>query len=131
MTTLRLEDHRNPMLEALSAERLTIHQWNGTQWQSTTVIDKAAKGISTVLTISEPEEATGIISISPTWIDFGNGTVVELFGEDRAAIWTYEGVFDPVCAPIMTWHLTGVFQDLDEYVARALANPTETWETEP
>ena len=82
-----------------------------------------------MLTISEPEEAIGEKSGVSMWMDFGNGTAVELQGNDRAAVWTYSGdTFDPNKTDGLTWHLTGVFQGLDDYVAQALEDPTATWD---
>lgn len=117
------------MLDALTVNEITIYQWNGKIWDTTTVIDKAAKYICTVLTISEPEEATGEKDGVSMWMDFGNGTAVELLGGDRASVWTYTGdTFDPDKTDGLTYQIGGVFQDLDKYVSEALADPTATWE---
>ena len=117
-----------PLPYDLTSNEITIYQWNGGVWEATTVIDRAAKGICTVLTISEPEEAYGEKEGVSAWMDFGNGTAVELLGGDRASIWTYESdTFDPDKTDGLTWHFGGIFLDLDDYVAQALENPTETW----
>lgn len=128
---IRLYRTTDPMLDALSVNEITIYQWVDKQWQTTTVIDKAAKYICTVLTISEPEEATGEKDGVSMWMDFGNGTAVELLGGDRASVWTYTGdTFDPDKTDGLTYQIGGVFKDLDKYVAQALADPTATWDTD-
>ena len=56
---------------------------------------------------------------------------VELLGGDRASVWTYTGdTFDPDKTDGLTYQIGGVFQDLDKYVAEALADPTATWDTD-
>ena len=128
---IRLYRTTDPMLDALTVNEITIYQWIDKQWQTTTVIDKAAKYICTVLTISEPEEATGEKDGVSMWMDFGNGTAVELLGGDRASVWTYTGdTFDPDKTDGLTYQIGGVFTGLDEYVAQALADPTATWDTD-
>lgn len=112
----------------LVSNEITIYQWADQQWNTTTVIDRAAKGISTVLTISEPEVSAGEKVGVSAWMDFGNGTAVELQGNDRAAVWTYEDEFDPDRTDGLTYQLGGVFLDLDDYVERALADPDAGWE---
>lgn len=126
-----LEDVSDPMWKALTTNEITIYQWADDQWQTTQVIDKAAKYICTVLTISEPEEASGEKTGVSMWMDFGNGTAVELLGGDRASVWTYTGdTFDPDKTDGLTYQLGGVFTGLDDYVAQALADPTATWDTD-
>lgn len=112
----------------LHSNAITIYQWGDEQWHTTKVIDRAAKWICTVLTISEPEVSTGETAGVSAWMDFGNGTVVELQGNDRAAVWTYEGAFDPDRTDGLTYQLGGVFLDLDDYVEKALADPDAGWE---
>lgn len=123
----------DPMLDALTVDSITIYSSaDGLRpWEGVTVIDKAAKGICTVLTISEPEDPWSE-KVGPFyWLDFGNGTAAELYGNDHAAIFTYSGeTFDPSRTDGLVWHLSGCFYGLDDYVARALENPTETWESE-
>lgn len=125
--------HSDPMLEALTVDSITIYTpVDGLRiWEPVTVIDKAAKGICTVLTISEPEEPWSE-KVGPFyWMDFGNGTALELYGNDHAAIFTYSGeAFDPSCTDGLVWHLSGCFYGLDDYVSRALESPAETWEQE-
>ena len=119
------------MLDALSVNEITIYRWTGKFWETTTVLDKAAKYICTVLTISEPEDAAGEKTGVSMWMDFGNGTAVELPGSDRANVWTYTGdTFDPDKTDGLTWQIGGVFDGLDEYVAAALEDPTATWDTD-
>ena len=129
VVSMELMQYLDPMYDALTVNEITIYQWIDKQWQTTTVIDKAAKYICTVLTISEPEEATGEKDGVSMWMDFGNGTAVELLGGDRASVWTYAGdTFDPEKTDGLTYQIGGVFKDLDKYVAEALADPTATWE---
>jgi len=125
------ETEPEPLPYDLTENEITIYQWNGKIWDTTTVIDKAAKYICTVLTISAPEEASGEKTGVSMWMDFGNGTAVELLGGDRASVWTYTGdTFDPDKTDGLTYQIGGVFHDLDKYVAEALADPTATWDTE-
>ena len=121
-------DSEPPLPYDLTSNEITIYQWIDKQWQTTTVIDKAAKYLCTVLTISEPEAPNAEKDGIPLWLDFGNGTALELYAADHAAVFTYEGRFDPDQTDGLTWHLSGVFPGLDNYVAKALANPTETWD---
>jgi len=127
---LVVDDVADPsLLDALTVNEITIYQWNGKIWETTTVIDKAAKYICTVLTISAPEEASGEKDGVSMWMDFGNGAAVELLGGDRAAVWTYTGdTFDPDKTDGLTYQIGGVFRDLDKYVSEALADPTATWD---
>ena len=128
---IELSSNSDPFFDALTVNEITIYQRIDKQWQTTTVIDKAAKYICTVLTISEPEEATGEKDGVSMWMDFGNGTAVELLGGDRASVWTYTGdTFDPDKTDGLTYQIGGVFKDLDKYVAQALADPTATWDTD-
>ena len=123
--------HSDPMLEALTVNTITIHTPvdAGRSWECVTVTDKAAKGICTVLTISAPEAPWAEKTGASRWMDFGNGTAVELYGNDHAAIFTYSGqALDSSRTDGLTWHLSGCFQGLDDYVARALESPTETWQ---
>ena len=116
------------MLEALSVNKLTIYQWEDTGWSTTEVIDKAAKYICTVLTISEPDPPTAERSGTSLWMDFGNGTAVEVYGNDHAAVFTYEGTFDPEQTDGLTLHLDGEFTGLDQYLAQALEDPDLGWD---
>ena len=117
-----------PLPYDLHSNEITIYQWIDEQWHTTKVIDRAAKWICTILTISEPETPTGEKTGVSAWRDFGNGTAVELQGNDRAAVWTYEDDFDPDRTDGLTYQLGGVFLDLDDYVEKALADPDAGWE---
>ena len=121
------ETETEPQPYDLVSDEIIIYRWADQQWNTTTVIDRAAKGISTVLTISEPEVSTGEKADVSAWMDFRNGTVVELQGSDRAAVWTYEDDFDPDRTDGLTYQLGGVFLDLDDYVEKALADPDAGW----
>lgn len=131
VTTLRLEDHRNPLLEALTVGKLTIHLSSDAGWQTVKAVDKAAKRISTVLTISEPEPGEMPEGMPLKWLDLGSGTVVGLLGDDYAVVYTCAGDFDSDSNDNLTPHLSGRFEGLDDAVRQATANPTETWEIEP
>ena len=122
------EVESEPQPYDLISDEITIYQWADHQWNRTTVIDRAAKGICTVLTISEPEASAGEKTGISAWMDFGNGTAVELQGNDRAAVWTYEDEFDPDRTDDLSYQLGGVFSDLDDYVEKALADPDADWE---
>lgn len=122
------------LLDRLTSNEITIYTWNTTaqSWDAVTAINRAAKGISTVLTISEPEPTEPPEGAPVLWLDFGNGTAATLWGDDTATIYTYEGTFD-IQNPnpkALTHYLTGRFPGLDDYVQRAWDNPTLTWETE-
>ena len=121
----------DPMLESLSVPEITIYTWSGKVWETTTVTNKAAKGICTVLTISEPDVPTAEKTQVSQWMDFGNGTAVELYGDDHASIYTYSDTFDPERVDGMTWRLSGQFPMLDQYVAEALADPDAAWDEAP
>ena len=117
-----------PLPYDLYSNEITIYQWIDGQWHTTKVIDRAAKGICTVLTISEPETPAGEKTGVSAWMDFGNGTAVELQGNDRAAVWTYSADdFEPNKTDGLTYQMGGVFLDLDEYVEKALADPDAGW----
>ena len=120
------------LLDRLTSNEITIYTWNTTaqSWDAVTAINRAAKGISTVLTISEPEPTEPPEGAPVLWLDFGNGTAATLWGDDTATIYTYEGTFDIQNPKALTHHLTGRFPGLDDYVQRAWDNPALTWETE-
>ena len=118
----------NPQPYDLTSNEITVYRYTGKLWETTTVIDKAAKGICTVLTISEPEDGESPESAADCWLDFGNGTAVLLSGGDFATVYTYDTAFDPDHPETMTLHLGGVFPDLDRYVAAALEDPTAGWD---
>lgn len=120
---MNLTCHEDPMLEALTVPTIIIYTPvdAGRSWESVTVGGKAAKGICTVLTISEPEEASVEKTDFIHWLDFGNGTALCLYGNDSASIYSYSGeTFDPSRTDGLTWRLNGRFLDLDDYVTRAI-----------
>jgi len=120
---MSLTCHEDPMLKALTASEITIYTPvdAGRSWESVTVGGKEAKGICTVLTISEPEEASVEKSEITYWLDFGNGTALSLYGNDCASIYSYSGeALDPSRTDGLTWRLNGRFLDLDNYVIRAI-----------
>jgi len=126
-----LHRYADPMLEALTVDSIIIYTPadGGGSWESMTVTGKAAKGICTVLTISEPEAPTAEKSGSVFWLDFGNGTALELYGNDHAAIFAYSGeALDPSRTDGLTWLLSGEFPLLDSYVVRAMRPETESEE---
>lgn len=118
-----------PLPYDLTSEEITIYAFMKV-WESVTAVDKAAKGISTVLTISEPEATETPESTPMLWLDFGNGTAAVLWGDDTATVYTYEGTFDIQNTKALVFQLTGRFPGLDDYVQRAWENPQLTWETE-
>jgi len=118
-----------PLPYDLTSEEITIYTFIKV-WESVTAVDKAAKGISTVLTISEPEPTETPESTPMLWLDFGNGTAAVLWGDDTATVYTYEGTFDIQNTKALVFQLTGRFPGLDDYVQRAWDNPQLTWETE-
>ena len=121
--------HTDPMLEALTADPITIFTPvdAGQSWESVSVTGKAAKRICTVLTISEPEKADGEQTGAIYWLDFGNGTALELYGNDHVAIYSYSGdALDPSRTDGLIWRLSGCFPDIDSYVARAVAEQIDT-----
>jgi len=115
----------------LTSGELIHYEWRDKAWVQTRIIDKAAKHICITMTISEPEEAFKEKDGVSRWIDFCNGTAVELRGDDIASVYTYTGeTFDPDKLDGLTWHLEGRYTGLDNAVEQSLANPTETWEVE-
>lgn len=120
---MSLTCHEDPMLKALTAPEITIYTPvdAGRSWESVTVSGKEAKGICTVLTISEPEEASVEKTEITYWLDFGNGTALSLYGNDCASIYSYSGeTLDPSKTDGLIWRLNGRFLDLDNYVIRAI-----------
>lgn len=120
---ISLHCHADPMLNALRSDSITIYTPvdAGHSWKSTVVTGKAAKTICTVLTISEPEEPSEEKTDFICWLDLGNGTALNLYGNDTAAIYTYNGeALDPSRTDGLVWHLSGCFPDLNYYVTRAM-----------
>lgn len=118
------EDYSDPMLDALTVNELTLYAADGREVRA---IDKAAKRICTIMTISVPEEAPSPEGSPIGWIDFGNGTAVYLYDKDYAAIFRYEGTFAPKTLQNSTPYLDGIFLGIEDAFAQALKNPTETW----
>lgn len=128
VTTLRLEDHRNPLLEALYADEIALYLSTGEGWLIVDAVDKAAKRIATILTISEPEPTDMPEGMPTAWLEFGSGAVVGLLGDDCAVVYSCDGNFDPDSNDNLTPHLSGRFEGLDDALTEARLNPTATWE---
>lgn len=124
VSTIIWKDYGNPLLEALTVNEITLYTPDKA---SVLAIDKAAKRICTILTISEPEEAPLPDGSPIGWMDFGNGTAVCLYDGDYAVVFRYEGLFDPEMTQKQKVHLDGVFFGLGDAFAKALQNPVETW----
>lgn len=113
-----------PLWQAMASEKIVVQNADGT---AVTLVDKAAKSVSTVLTISDPEPAENPGESPKWWLDFGGGVYLAVYGhDDLATVYTGDGL-DTTLAT-MTEEQTGVYLDLDDTLASALANPTETWE---
>ena len=128
VTTLRLEDHRNPLLEALYADEIALAGGQVEGWLIVDAVDKAAKRIATILTISEPEPTDMPEGMPTAWLEFGSGAVVGLLGDDCAVVYSCDGPFDPDSNDNLTPHLSGRFEGLDDALKEARLNPTATWE---
>ena len=113
-----------PLYNLLSAGTIVVRGEDGTE---VTLIDKAAKLVSTTLTISDPEPASYPGETPKWWLDFGNGTYLAVYGHDDLAT-VYSGDGLDTTLSTMTEELTGVFVSLDSNLESALENPTETWE---
>lgn len=116
------KDHGDPLLEALTVNELILYPAEGIPVQA---IDKAAKRICTIMTISEPEAAPMPEGAPIGWMDFGDGTAVCLYDGDYAVVFRYEGTFEPTLTA--STHLEGIFLGLGDAFAQALENPSETW----
>ena len=116
------------ILYDLTSNALTVYTPTAEGWQTTEVVERAAKRVCTVLTICEPEPAETHEDALTAWLDLGNGTVVGLYSADYAVVYTCEGDFDPDDTAALTPHIEGIFYDLDATLAAALENPTETWD---
>lgn len=113
-----------PLWQSMSAPEITVQSADGT---SVTLIDKAAKTVCTVLTITDPEPAEHPGESPQWWLDFGTGVYLAVYGHDDLAT-IYTGDELDTTGATMTEEQTGVYLDLDDTLASALANPTETWE---
>ncbi len=112
----------------LTSNAIAVYTPTAEGWQTTEVVERAAKRVCTVLTICEPEPAETHWDTLTAWLDLGNGTVVGLYSADYAVVYTCEGDFDPDDTAALTPHIEGIFYDLDATLAAALENPTETWD---
>lgn len=114
----------DPLWQAMASEKIVVQNADGT---AVTLVDKAAKSVSMVLTISDPEPAENPGESPKWWLDFGGGVYLAVYGhDDLATVYTGDGL-DTTLAT-MTEELTGVYLDLDSTLESALENPTETWE---
>ncbi len=122
VTTILLKDYGDPLLEALTVNKIILYASEGIPVQA---VDKAAKRICTTMTVSEPETAPLPGSAPIGWMDFGDGTAVCLYEGDYAVVFRYEGTFEPILTA--STHLEGIFTGLGDAFAQALENPTKTW----
>lgn len=113
-----------PIANLLHAGEIVVHGADGTE---VTLIDKAAKKVSTVLTITDPEMASYPGESPKWWLDLDNGYYLAVYGHDDLAT-VYSGDRLDTTLATMTEELTGVFLDLDSTLQSALENPMETWE---
>ena len=119
-----METPVEPPFAALSADSIRVQDADGSAVE---LVARAAKKVSTVLTISEPEPADRPGEAPKWWLDFGNGTYLAVYGHDDLAT-VYTGDRLDVTLETMEEQGTGAYLDLDKTLAGALANPTETWE---
>lgn len=125
--------HKDPMLEALTSETIAVYTPvdAGRSWECVALTGRAAKLICTAMTISDPEDPTAEKTGYTQWLDFRNGTAVELYGNDHAAIFSYSGeALDPSRTDGLVWRLSGCFYGLDDYVANAISSVTVQTESE-
>lgn len=113
-----------PVANLLSAETIVVQCADGTE---VTLVDKAAKKVSTILTITDPEVVSYPGESPKWWLDLGSGMYLAVYGHDDLAT-VYSGDHLDTTLETMTLELTGVFSDLDSTLESALENPSETWE---
>ena len=113
-----------PLFASLAADTLTVQRADGSTVE---LVDRAAKKVSTVLTISEPEPADRPKEAPAWWLDFGNGTYLAVYGHDDLAT-VYTGDSLDTTLETMADHGTGIYLDLDATLTGAMENPKETWE---
>lgn len=113
-----------PLWRSLTAEEIVVQRTDGSQ---VTLMDKAAKKVGTVLTISDPKPAENPGETPQWWLDFGNGVYLAVYGQGDLAT-VYTGDHLDTTLETMTEELTGVYLDLGSTLASAMENPTETWE---
>ena len=126
---LDLIDQRDPLLEALTSNQVAIYTYDGKVWPCTIAIDKAAKRICTVMTISGPELAEEPDTEPIAWLDFGTGAAVALYDGDYAKVYSVGFyTFSPVESHVTKLYQEGIYLGLCDAVAQAMENPTETWD---
>ena len=112
----------------LTSDEITVYAWTESHWDIVTVTDRSAKMISTILTITDPDESSQEEATASVWLDFRNGTAVELTGDNHATVWTYDTeALDLDQKDSLTLQFSGVFQDLDETVEEAMGDPNAAW----
>lgn len=122
-----LQEPEQPSYD-LTADEITIYAWAESHWDIVTVTDRSAKLLSTILTIADPAESTQEEAKTSVWLDFRNGTAVELTGDNHATVWTYDAeALNPDRMDGLIPQFSGVFQDLDETVAEVMADPNAAW----
>lgn len=114
----------------LTSNEITVYTPAPDLWITTQVVDRAAKRLCTILTISDPEPAVQPSEIPIAWLDMGNGTVVGLFSGDYAVVYSCDGRFDPNFTGSLVPHLQGAFPGLDDTLSKVLENPAEAWSSE-
>ena len=113
-----------PLWQSLTAAEIVVHGADGSQ---VTLIDRAAKNVGTVLTISDPELAEKPGTAPNWWLDFGNGVYLAVYGQGDLAT-VYTGDHLDTTLETMTEERTGVYLDLDSTLESAMEHPTETWD---
>lgn len=122
-----LQEPEQPSYD-LTSDEITIYAWAESHWDIVTVTDRSAKLVSTILTIADPEEPFQKEAGASVWLDFRNGTAVELTGDNHATVWTYDTeALDLDQRDSLTLQFSGVFQDLDETVAEVMGDPNAAW----
>lgn len=122
-----LQEPEQPSYD-LTSDEITIYAWAESHWDIVTVTDRSAKLVSTILTITDPEEPFQEEVKTSAWLDFHNGTAVELTGDNHATVWTYDTeALDFDQRDSLTLQFSGVFQELDETVAEVMGDPNAVW----
>lgn len=113
----------DPLWQSMVSVKIAAH---GADGSLVILKEKAAKTVSTVLTVSDPELAENPGESPQWWLDFGNDVFVAVYGHDDLAT-VYTGQYLDKTLATMTEEWTGVYLDLDSTLQSALENPTETW----
>lgn len=113
----------DPLWQSMVSVKIAAH---GADGALVILKDKAAKTVSTVLTVSDPELAENPGESPLWWLDFGNDVFVAVYGHDDLAT-VYTGQYLDKTLATMTEEWTGVYLDLDSTLQSALENPTGTW----